>query len=104
MYAIVEEGGNQYKVREGDLIRIERKMLAPGEKFEFENVLAFVDEKGLRTGADAAGIKVTAELVDEAKGKKVSIMKFRRRKDSQTHKGHRQKYALVRIEKISIGT
>ncbi|KPJ63172.1 MAG: hypothetical protein AMS15_01390 [Planctomycetes bacterium DG_23] len=102
MYAIVEEGGKQYKVREGDFIEIERKELAPGMRFAFEKVLALVDDEGLHTGAGSAGGKVTGEIVDETKGKRVSVMKFRRRKGSRTHSSHRQKYALVRIKEISL--
>lgn len=102
MYAIVEEGSKQYKVREGDLIQIERKRVAPGMRFEFGNVLAFIDDEGLHTGVNMPGVKVTGEVVDETRGKRVSIMKFRRRKGSRTHKGHRQKYALVRIKEISL--
>jgi len=104
MYAIVEEGGKQYKVREGDVIQIEQKSLAPGMRFEFGKCTCPVDDEGLRTGANMPGVKVTGEVVDETKGKRLSIMKFRRRKGSRTHKGHRQKYALVRIREISLET
>ena len=104
MYAIIADGSHQYRVEEGQIIDVERQTeLAEGATtVEFEQVLLVGDlEEGAKIGRPTlAGAKVTASIVNEIKGPKLTIQKARRRKDYRLKKGHRQKYLRVKIEKI----
>ena len=103
MYAIIEDGGRQYRVSEGDTIEVDRRDLAEGqETLEFDRVLMVGDgEKSVVGQPVVADAKVTARIEGEFKGEKIVVQHFRRRKDSRTRAGHRQKYLRVRITKIS---
>lgn len=100
-YAIIETGGKQYRVKEGDVIKIER--ISPQEDMViFDKVVFLSSEAGLKIGTPyVEGAKVSGIFLGEAKGKKVIAFKYRRRKSSQTKKGHRQIHAQVKIEKIT---
>ena len=101
MYAIVEDGGKQYKVAKGDLIDFEKKPLEVGSKVEFNKVLLVSDNDNTEIGTPlVTSFKVTGTVVEQVKGPKLTVMKFRRRKGSKTKTGHRQKYTRVKIEEI----
>ena len=105
MYAIVENGGKQYLLRQDDVINIERCELAEGQDtIELDQVLLLQDDKGTHVGTPIlAGAKVIAKVSGAVKGNKLKMLKFRRRKNSMTHKGHRQGYLQVRIAEIQSG-
>jgi large subunit ribosomal protein L21 len=101
MYAIIKDGGKQYTVREGDILLLERKGLQEGEILELTDVLLLSSDKGIRVGEPKLeGVKIVAQVEGEAKGPKITVVKFRRRKSSRTKKGHRQRYTKVKIQKI----
>ncbi|MEE1197521.1 MAG: 50S ribosomal protein L21 [Lachnospiraceae bacterium] len=100
MYAIIATGGKQYKVAEGDIIKVEKLGVEAGETVTFENVLA-VSNDGLKVGADVAGATVTASVIDNAKAKKVIVYKYKRKSGYHKKNGHRQCYTKVKIEKIN---
>jgi len=103
MYAIIEDGGKQYKVAEGDVIEIERRDLPDGAaELTFDRVLLTSNEvDDVKIGAPLLdGAAVTAEIEGEVKGPKIDITVYRKRKASMTRKGHRQKYLRVRITEI----
>ncbi|MCE2799260.1 MAG: 50S ribosomal protein L21 [Planctomycetaceae bacterium] len=103
MYAIICDGGRQYKVTEGLLVDIDfRETAETGDNIEFERVLAVGGDAGLKLGQPTvAGAKVTAEVVGLEQGKKVFIQKFSRRKNFDARTGHRQKYTRVMIKSIN---
>ena len=102
MYAIIADSGRQYKVEEGQEVTIDFRDLAAGEEITFEQVLAVSGEKGMRLGQPTLeGAVVTAEVVGPAKGPKLIVQKFRRRKNSRSKTGHRQPLLKVRIAKIA---
>jgi large subunit ribosomal protein L21 len=101
MYAIIEDSGAQFRVEEGQILKIDLREAAEGAKLTFDRVLLVADEKGVRIGKPLVeGAKVTAEVVGEMKGPKLEIVKVRRRKNSRRHTGHRQKYLKVRVTAI----
>jgi len=102
MYAVIKTGGKQYRVAQNDLLTIERLEGEPGASIEFADVLMVGNGEQVKVGAPfVGGAKVTAELVDQARGPKVIAFKKRRRKNSRRKKGHRQHLSLVRITGIS---
>jgi large subunit ribosomal protein L21 len=103
MYAIVEDGGKQYRVQEKDTIYIERRDLPEGAKtLEFDRVLMLGRGTDTKIGTPLVeGATVTASLEGEVKGPKLRIFKFKRRKGYRLRKGHRQKLLKVTIDKIS---
>jgi len=100
MYAVIQTGGKQYRVQEGDVLRVASLGAEAGKKVSFDNILLIGEGDAIRVGADAATSSVTAEVVKHGLGKKVEIFKKRRRKNSQLTQGHRQAYTSVRIVKI----
>jgi large subunit ribosomal protein L21 len=103
MYAIVEDGGKQYLVKEGQTVYLERRDLPEGTaRIEFERVLMLGDGAESRIGCpNLTDAKVTARVEGEIKGPKLYIEKFRRRKGYHLRKGHRQRHLKVTVEKIS---
>jgi large subunit ribosomal protein L21 len=102
MYAVIKTGGKQYRVAQNDLLTIERLEGEPGASIEFADVLMVGNGEQVKVGAPfVSGARVTAELVDQARGPKVIAFKKRRRKNSRRKKGHRQHLSLVRITGIS---
>ena len=102
MYAVIKTGGKQYRVAQNDLLTIERLAGEPGASIEFADVLMVGNGEQVKVGAPfVSGAKVTAELVDQARGPKVIAFKKRRRKNSRRKQGHRQHLSLVRITGIS---
>lgn len=102
MYAIIETGGKQYRVTEGDQIRIEKINAADGEQVKFDKVLVLGDGADAKVGAPyVEGAAVFADVVETGKGKKVIIFKYKAKKDYRKKQGHRQPYTLVEITGIS---
>ena len=101
-FAVIKTGGKQYKVQAGEIIKIERlKDSKPETKLEFNEVLAYGDDKNLELGEPTiSGAKVEADLIKNGKNRTVLIFKKRRRKNSRRKNGHRQQFSLIRINKI----
>jgi len=103
MYAVIKTGGKQYRVREGQVLRIESLQAEAGDTVEFDEVLMVGEGADVKVGTPVVeGAKVAATVEANGRGKKVTIIKFRRRKNrSKTKQGHRQNYTEVKIGKIS---
>ena len=101
-FAIIQTGGKQYKVKASDILKIEKiKNSKPENKIEFNEVLAYGDDKNLEVGSPLVkGAKVEAELVKNSKNRTILIFKKRRRQNSRRKNGHRQQYSLIKIKKI----
>jgi len=104
MYAIVQTGGRQLKVREGETVIIDNPNLTPGQQFKFDKVLLYSDEQGeVKVGKPALdNVTVSGVCARVVKAPKLVVLKFRRRKNSKTKTGHRQHHGSIRIEKISV--
>ena len=100
MYAIIATGGKQYKVSEGDVISVEKLGLEEGATVTFDEVLAVSGDK-LLVGDDVAKSTVTATVVENGRGKKVIVYKYKRKSGYHKKNGHRQAYTQVKIEKIN---
>lgn len=101
MYAVFQSGGKQHRVSEGQVVRLEKLEIAVGEKVEFDSVLMVVNGEDVKIGAPVvSGAKVVAEVVEQGRGDKVKIVKFRRRKHSRKQQGHRQWFTAVKITGI----
>jgi large subunit ribosomal protein L21 len=101
MYAVIKTGGKQYRVKEGDLLEIEKLGAEKGQKINFDQVLLIEDESRVLVGTPVVeNAVVRAEVVENYKGDKVLIFKKKRRKQYRRTKGHRQELTKVRIEKI----
>ena len=102
MYAVIATGGKQYLVHKGDQIKVEKLGLDPGKTIEFDQVLLLADGEDVSIGAPyIEGGKVTAEVQENARARKIDIIKFKRRKQYMKHMGHRQHYTQVKITDIS---
>ena len=101
-YAIIQTGGKQYKVKAGEILKIERLENTKAEtKIEFKEILAYGDDKIIEVGSPTVeGAKVEADLVENGKNRTILIFKKRRRQNSRRKNGHRQQYSLIRINKI----
>lgn len=101
MYAIIETGGKQYRVAEGQLLKVEKLEVEMGSTVDFDRVLMVGEGEQMRVGAPlVAGAKVVAEVVKHGRADKIRIIKFRRRKHHMKHQGHRQYYTQVKITAI----
>jgi len=101
MYAVIQSGGKQHRVKEGEVLRLEKLEHATGVSFEFDKVLMVANGDDIKIGVPYVdGSKVVAEVVAHGRGKKVSIIKFRRRKHHMKRQGHRQWYTEVKITAI----
>jgi large subunit ribosomal protein L21 len=102
MYAIVATGGKQYRVKEGEKLRVEKLNVEAGETVELDKVLLVGEGEDVKVGAPyLEGAKVTATVSENGRGEKVKIVKFRRRKHSRKQMGHRQAYTELEITGIS---
>ena len=101
-FAVIQTGGKQYKVKASDILKIEKiKNSKPESKIEFNEILAYGDDKNLEVGSPLVkGAKVEAELVKNSKNRTILIFKKRRRQNSRRKNGHRQQYSLIKIKKI----
>ena len=103
MHAIIETGGKQYKVTEGDTLFIEKLEAEAGQAITFDKVLAILDGDKATFGAPVVeGASVAATVVKNGKGKKVRIFKYNPKKGYRKRQGHRQPYTKVEINKISV--
>ena len=100
MYAIIATGGKQYKVSEGDVIKVEKLNAEAGNTVTFDNVIA-VSNDSLKVGADVANATVTATVMEKGRGKKVIVYKYKRKTGYHKKNGHRQAYTQVKIDKIN---
>lgn len=102
MYAIVETGGKQYKVSEGDILKVEKLVGEAGDKLALEKVLVVSDDEGnLNVGKPAVeNAKVLVEVLEQGKSKKIIVYKYKKRKNQRKKQGHRQAFTKIRIEKI----
>ena len=101
-HAIIETGGKQYRVKEGDVIFIEKLPAQDGETVVFDKVLALIGEDARFGSPYVEGATVTAGVVKSGKSKKIIVFKMRRRKGYRRKQGHRQPYTKVQIEKITV--
>ena len=101
-YAVIQTGGKQYKVKSGEILKIEKLPDSkPDTKIEFKEILAYGDDKTIEFGSPlVGGAKVEADLVENSKNRTILIFKKRRRQNSRRKNGHRQQYSLIRINKI----
>ena len=101
-FAIIQTGGKQYKVKASDILKVEKlKNDKPEGKIEFNEVLAYGDDKNLEIGSPLLkGAKVEAEIIKNSKNRTILIFKKRRRQNSRRKNGHRQQYSLIKIKKI----
>ncbi len=100
MYAIIATGGKQYKVAEGDIIKVEKLDAEAGKTVTFNQVIAVSDDT-LKVGADVAKATVTATVMEQGRGKKVIVYKYKRKTGYHKKNGHRQAYTQVKIDKIN---
>ncbi len=100
MYAIIATGGKQYKVSEGDVIKVEKLDAEAGNIVTFDQVIA-VKDNDLKVGEAVANATVTATVMDQGKGKKVIVYKYKRKTGYHKKNGHRQAYTAVKIDKIN---
>ncbi|MCI9333218.1 MAG: 50S ribosomal protein L21 [Lachnospiraceae bacterium] len=100
MYAIIATGGKQYKVSEGDVLKVEKLDAQPGDTVTFDQVVA-VSDNTLKVAGDVANANVTASVVAQGKGRKVIVYKYKRKTGYHKKNGHRQAYTQVKIEKIN---
>lgn len=100
MYAIIATGGKQYKVSEGDVIKVEKLNVEEGNTVTFDQVIA-VNDNAMKVGNDVANASVTGTVMEQGKGKKVIVYKYKRKTGYHKKNGHRQAYTKVKIEKIN---
>ena len=101
-FAVIKTGGKQYKVKSGEILKVEKLPDSkPETKIEFNEILAYGDDKSIEVGAPhVSGAKVEADLIKNSKNRTVLIFKKRRRHNSRRKYGHRQEYSMIRINKI----
>ena len=100
MYAIIATGGKQYKVSEGDVVKVEKLVAEAGETVTFDQVIA-VGGDALKVGEDVANATVSATVMEQGRGKKVIVYKYKRKTGYHKKNGHRQAYTQVKIDKIN---
>ena len=100
MYAIIATGGKQYKVSEGDVIKVEKLNAEPGHTVTFDQVVAISDNE-LKVAGDVASANVTATVMEQGRSRKVIVYKYKRKTGYHKKNGHRQAYTQVKIEKIN---
>ena len=101
IYAIIQTGGKQYRVSEGDVVSIEKLTAAEGEEVVFDQVLTVVSDSDIKIGKPVVeGAKVTAKVVEHGKGKKILVFKYKAKSNYRKRQGHRQPYTKVEISKI----
>ena len=100
MYAIIATGGKQYKGSEGDVIKVEKLDVEPGSTVTFDQVIA-ISDNGLKVAGDVANSTVSTTVMEQGKGKKVIVYKYKRKTGYHKKNGHRQAYTQVKIDKIN---
>ena len=99
MYAIIENGGKQYKVSEGDVVKVEKLNAEVGAEVSFDVVMVS-DGESVKVGTDVGNAKVTATVTAQDKYKKIIVFKYKAKKNERKKQGHRQPFTAVKIEKI----
>lgn len=103
MYAIIETGGKQYKVEEGNVLMVEKLETVKGEKVIFDKILAVSTQKGLEVGMPyVKDATVDAKVLEQGKGEKIIVFKYKAKKNYKKKQGHRQPYTRIQIEKINV--
>ena len=101
MYAIVKTGGKQYKVREGDILRVEKLAGDVGSEISFDDVLMYSDGENVTVGQPkVANVSVSGHIVAQGKSKKIIVFKYKRRKRYRRKQGHRQHFTAIQIDTI----
>lgn len=101
MIAVIEDSATQFRVKEGDTLEVDLREVSIGDEVEFDKVCLIDSESGQKIGTPyVEGAKVKGKVIGESQGPKVVTMHFRRRKDSRTRQGHRQRFLKVKVEKI----
>ena len=104
MYAVIQTGGKQYRVAEGETLRVEKLPASLGEKLSFVPLLFADDGGNVQVGKpQVSGIKVEAEVLEQGRGKKIIIFKYKRRKSYRRKAGHRQPFTALKITAIKAG-
>lgn len=104
MYAIFENGGKQYRVRQGDVVFLEKVQAEPGQTVSFSEVLAVGSDEKLHLGSPyVENASITAKVVSHGKAKKIVVFKYKAKKNYRRKQGHRQPFTKVAIENISLG-
>lgn len=102
MYAVIETGGKQYRVQEGDVIKVEKLKVSAGDDVAFDRVLILSDGQTVQVGAPVLeNAKVFGTVVENGKGEKVIIFKYKSKKDYRKKQGHRQPYTMIKIDSLS---
>ena len=102
MYAVIKTGGKQYKVEEGTVLQVEKLEQNEGDKIEFNDVLMYSDGETVTLGSPLVeNVKVKAEIIKQAKDKKVLVFKYKRRKGYRKMRGHRQLFTEIKIDSIT---
>ncbi|MCW6028611.1 50S ribosomal protein L21 [Stenotrophomonas sp. SRS1] len=104
MYAVLVTGGKQYRVAQGETLRVEKLEVEVGNEIKFDNILMLGDSDGIKLGDALSGASVTAKVVCQGRADKVRIIKFRRRKHHMKRQGHRQYYTEIEITGIAGGS
>lgn len=103
MYAVVSTGGKQYKVREGDTLRVEKLPGEVGDEVTFDDILMFSENDEVKLGRPTLeGAAVRGHIVEQGKAKKIIVFKYKRRKRFRRKQGHRQRFTAVRIDSIQV--
>ncbi|NLJ59608.1 MAG: 50S ribosomal protein L21 [Firmicutes bacterium] len=103
MYAVIETGGKQYRVKEGDTLRVERLPGEPGEILELDRVLLVRDGDDIKVGNPVlSGVRVSAKVLAQDKGRKILVFKYKPKKNYRKRYGHRQPYTEIQIQKIEV--
>ena len=100
MFAVIETGGKQYRVQEGDVITVEKLNVEAGQAVTFDKVLVLGEGKDVKVGTPYLDAAVTGTVVENGKGQKVIIFKYKAKKDYRKKQGHRQPYTMVKIESL----
>ena len=102
MYAVVESGGKQYRVEEGDTLKVEKLPGEVGQEIAFDNVLLFSDGENVKIGQPVlSDVAVSGHIVEQGKAAKIIVFKYKRRKRFRRKQGHRQQYTAIKIDKIA---
>ncbi len=101
MYAIVDSGGKQYKVKEGDILKVEKLAGEVGDNVSFDKILMFSDDENVNIGTPLLeDVAVNGHIVEQGKAKKIIVFKYKRRKRYRRKQGHRQQFTAVKIDSI----
>lgn len=101
MYAVIKTGGKQYQVKEGDILKVEKLDVDVNTTYDFEEVLLVSDGNEVKVGSPLVeGVKVSCEVLEHGKGKKIVVFKYKPKKGQASKQGHRQPYTKVRIKSI----